>query len=520
MSALNVAAQFSDDECSADEDKADSVDDESCPDKAPWTARATFILLGSLGFFNVYAMRVNLSIAIMSMVKSGGSSGNFTPVCGHRSKASAFVSMESDGEFDWDEATQGLVLGSFFWGYIITQIPGGVLAKHFGAKWLLGLGCLFTAIFTLMTPIAARYSVYALMAVRVMEGIGEGVTFPAMHALIAKWAPPFQRSLFSSIIYAGSTAGLVVSMPIAGILAQSSFLGGWPSIFYVFGAAGIVWFAFWAFLVYEDPDSHPWISVAEKTLIKRSLGRQVHHGSKVNVPYRRILTSPPFWAILIAHCGQNWGFYTLLTQLPSYVKNVLGFDVQQSGFISSLPYLCLYVVSIFGGLAADAIRAKGLLSTTATRKLYTALAFGIAGICLLTVSALGCNIPGVIAVISLAGAADGLASPGFNVNHIDIAPNYAGVLLGFTNCAATIPGIVAPYVTGLIINEDQSIQKWKIVFMISAFVFMFAAAVYAIFGSGEEQEWNRQRTNVSEESPRKKDDTHDSLFENPSEEDR
>ncbi|CAG0925036.1 unnamed protein product, partial [Notodromas monacha] len=115
MSALNVAAQFSDDECSADEDKADSVDDESCPDKGPWTARATFILLGSLGFFNVYAMRVNLSIAIMSMVKSGGSSGNFTPVCGHRSKASAFVSMESDGEFDWDEATQGLVLGSFFW---------------------------------------------------------------------------------------------------------------------------------------------------------------------------------------------------------------------------------------------------------------------------------------------------------------------------------------------------------------------------------------------------------------------
>jgi MFS family permease len=98
-----------------------------------------------------------------------------------------------------------------------------------------------------------------------------------MHALIAKWAPPYQRSLFSSIIYGGATAGLVVSMPISGLLAESSFLGGWPSVFYVFGLLGIVWFVMWSMLVYESPDVHPWISVAEKRLINQSIGRQLQH---------------------------------------------------------------------------------------------------------------------------------------------------------------------------------------------------------------------------------------------------
>jgi MFS family permease len=81
---------------------------------------------------------------------------------------------------------QGLILGSFFYGYVLTQLPGGRLAELWGGKWLYGLGVLVTALFTLLTPWAAKTSVYLLVAVRVMEGLGEGVTFPAMHAMLGK----------------------------------------------------------------------------------------------------------------------------------------------------------------------------------------------------------------------------------------------------------------------------------------------------------------------------------------------
>ena len=75
--------------------------------------------------------------------------------------------------YEWDSETQGWILGSFFYGYIVTQVPGGYLARKYGAKWLLGIGILGTVIFTLLTPLAADLGAGYLIAVRVLEGIGE-----------------------------------------------------------------------------------------------------------------------------------------------------------------------------------------------------------------------------------------------------------------------------------------------------------------------------------------------------------
>ena len=67
----------------------------------------------------------------------------------------------------------GTILGSFFYGYIFTQLPGGWLATYFGGKWVFGIGILVTSVLTIVTPFAARQSVYLFIAVRVLEGIGE-----------------------------------------------------------------------------------------------------------------------------------------------------------------------------------------------------------------------------------------------------------------------------------------------------------------------------------------------------------
>ena len=64
-------------------------------------------------------------------------------------------------------------MGSFFYGYILTQLPGGWLAERIGGKKLYGFGILCTAALTLLTPVAARFNFYALIALRVLEGIGE-----------------------------------------------------------------------------------------------------------------------------------------------------------------------------------------------------------------------------------------------------------------------------------------------------------------------------------------------------------
>ena len=79
-----------------------------------------------------------------------------------------------DGPFPWDESQQGIILGMFFYGYVLTQIPGGRMAEIVGGKWLMGVGVLITAVFTLLTPPAALTNDYLLYTVRIIEGLGEG----------------------------------------------------------------------------------------------------------------------------------------------------------------------------------------------------------------------------------------------------------------------------------------------------------------------------------------------------------
>jgi len=79
-----------------------------------------------------------------------------------------------EGDFNWDEHQQGIILASFFYGYVTTQIPGGIMAQKFGGKRLLLFGVFWTAVLTILTPLFTRLGDFAaIVAVRILEGIGE-----------------------------------------------------------------------------------------------------------------------------------------------------------------------------------------------------------------------------------------------------------------------------------------------------------------------------------------------------------
>ena len=107
------------------------------------------------------------------------------------------------GDFNWDSEEQGVILSAFFYGYMLTQIPGGYLAEKYGGKWLFGVGILLTAVLTLLSPAAAYASKEWFIAVRFLEGFFEGVTFPALQSMMAKWLPTPERSQLAAWIFAG-----------------------------------------------------------------------------------------------------------------------------------------------------------------------------------------------------------------------------------------------------------------------------------------------------------------------------
>ena len=108
-----------------------------------------------------------------------------------------------DGPYVWNEPTQGLILGSYYWGFIITQIPGGRLAELKGGKWVFWIAILINILCTLLTPICTYSGIPYLIIVRVIEGLAGGVSMPAMSVLITKWCPELERAYLTGIIYTG-----------------------------------------------------------------------------------------------------------------------------------------------------------------------------------------------------------------------------------------------------------------------------------------------------------------------------
>jgi len=449
-------------------------------------ARHVFAVMGFLGFANVYAMRVNLSVAIVAMVNntavsntSMANSSDTCPVTGN------ITDSTTDGPFDWGAREQGWLLGAFFYGYVLTQIPGGRLAEQYGGKKLYGVGVLITAIFTILTPLAAHIDIYALVLVRVVEGLGEGVTFPAMHAMLAVWVPPHERSRLAGLVYSGAQLGTVLSLPISGYLCDKL---GWESVFYVFGIIGVVWWVGWCYLVYDTPSTHPTIHPAERRYIVDSLGR-TRTTVRPKVPWPAILRSGPVWALTVAHVAQNFGFYTLLTELPTYMATVLHFNIRDNSIISALPYLIMLIVSLVSTRLADMVLAVGY-DRTYVRKIFNSCAIYLPALFLVLAGYSGCDSSVTIALLCIAVGVNGMQYAGFMCCHIDMASNYAGTLLGITNCAANIMGFVAPTVTGYIVAGHNDVPHWRMVFFIAAMIYCLGNTIFLVFGTAKEQKWN------------------------------
>uniref|UniRef100_A0A7N4P0R3 Solute carrier family 17 member 7 n=1 Tax=Sarcophilus harrisii TaxID=9305 RepID=A0A7N4P0R3_SARHA len=256
--------------------------------------RYVIAVMSGLGFCISFGIRCNLGVAIVSMVNN-----STVHKGGH-------VTVQK-AQFNWDPETVGLIHGSFFWGYIVTQIPGGFICQKFAANRVFGFAIVATSTLNMLIPSAARVHYGCVIFVRILQGLVEGVTYPACHGIWSKWAPPLERSRLATTAFCGSYAGAVVAMPLAGVLVQYS---GWSSVFYVYGSFGIFWYLFWLLVSYESPAQHPSISEEERKYIEDAIGESARlmNPLKFSTPWRRFFTSMPVYAIIVANFCRSWTF--------------------------------------------------------------------------------------------------------------------------------------------------------------------------------------------------------------------
>ncbi|XP_028414169.1 vesicular glutamate transporter 2-like [Dendronephthya gigantea] len=434
--------------------------------------RYVLLLLVFLGFVNIYGLRINLNVALVAMVNN-------------RTYTRGGVTVSEPAEFHWNSKTQGIVLGSFFYGYWALQVPGAWIAMKLGGTRVFGYGVLLSALLTLLTPVAARYSVGALIGLRVFEGLFLGVSYPCNHAIWSKWAPVSERSTLVTAAIAGAAVGNIVALPLTGLLCKYGFDGGWPTVFYFFGSMSILWYLIWEFFAYESPAVHPTISESEKDYIEGSIADEKIESDCP--PWGKILTSPPVWGINIGHFGACWGYYTLFTEMPTFLKDILHFDIKHMGFLAACPYMLKSVLGPLGGLSADFLIKYKIMSIRNVRALCYAIGCIFAGIFIVATSYATQRYLCVIFLVLGVGFS-GINAAGYAVNHLDIAPRYAGLLMGLSNTFGSMPGFLSPMLTGYIAHSKDP-EEWKIVFWITLIIYVVTSIIYAILVSGTKQPW-------------------------------
>ena len=384
----------------------------------------------------------------------------------------AVIAMQS--EFGWTETTKGLVLSSFFVGYMLTMAVSGWLADRFGGKLVLGIAVIWWSILTMLTPWAAYASFAMLIAARIALGLGEAATFPASYGMFSRWVPVKERARSIAFLSSGISIGTLFALMTTGWIVTNF---GWPAVFYWFGAVGLVWAAAWFYFIHDDPASHPRISQAELRRIGAGADKP---RERVRFPWRTFLRLPPFWALLINHFCCNVLLYVALAWLPSYFRDVQGLSLTGAGLYSAAPWLSMFVLTNVGGWIGDYLLGRGL-SLTAVRKTMQTVGLVGGAICLLLLrDAESANS----AVLLMCGAL-GIGSftvAGFGSNHLDIAPRYAGVLMGITNTIGTIPGVVGVALTGWLVETTGSYDS---VFLMVAGVNLVGVVVWLLFSSGE-----------------------------------
>lgn len=328
----------------------------------------------------------------------------------------------------------GLIGGSLHWLFSISAVVGGFMANRKPARvLLLGMGVFWALI---QLPMLFVTSLWAIVACRVLLGIGEGPASPvATHALY-KWFPDDKRNLPVALLHSGSAMGLL----IAGMMIPWINLHyGWRANFAVLAGIGLVWCAIWFRLGREGQLD--------------SLRKAAVVLDPVRIPYRRLLTDGTVLGNYLCHFAANWSLALTLTWVPTYLETGLGIDALNTGRLFGLFVLVTTPLSLVLAWWSQRLLRQGFSSRIA-RGVFVSVCLIVSGLLSIILILPGLTLAERIICMTLGG---GLSLVMYSVGPAMLAEvtpsSQRGGMLAIGNAFASLAGLSAPVITGLLVSS-------------------------------------------------------------------
>ena len=388
-----------------------------------------------------------------------------------------------------DSRAKGAVLSAFFYGYALTQIPAGWAAPTLGGASALGAGCLASVVPTALCALAtSRASGPAfLWAARFLAGCVQGVCFPSIHTVLAANVPAARRagaaSYSTSGMYLGSALGMLLLPPL---WQRSGSAVCYLAVATLCAASGAAW-------VTAGDDGPLAAAGHQQQQQKQQQGLLPGPGPPLGsgggggagatpwrigkgTPWRAMLGSSAVWTVVASNFAFHYTFFVILNWLPTYYT-AQGVDLGTAA--GTVPYLVMFALCNVGGWASDWLVAAGP-SVLAVRKGMNTLGFAVCCAALLSVSTAGRRgAASATAVVACAAGGAAISRAGFAVNHLDIAPSHAGLVLSLANTAGTLGGAIGVTATGWVLHSTGG--DWDAVFALPIAINAVAAVLFLLF---------------------------------------
>jgi len=322
----------------------------------------------------------------------------------------------------------GILLSAFFWTYTLCQVPAGWLIDRFDVTWILAIGFFLWSAATTATGFLHGFA--ALLTIRMVLGVGEAVAYPSYSKILARHFPEQSRGIANAILASGQACG-----PAFAIFAGGMVIGrfGWRPFFMVLGLASLLWLL-------------PWFRWRPREQSARATRTEPAFTAILEVVKQRSA-----WGTCIGLFSYDYYVYLILTWLPFYLVHERQFSLGATAKIGGSAFLLMGACAMVSGKLSDAWVSSGATPTLA-RKTFLCAGLTSAGILLV----LATLVPGKLSVgLLLAAVATlGTSSPHhFAVTQTMAGPQMAGTWAGLQNFIGNLAGIVAPPITGFVIDR-------------------------------------------------------------------
>ncbi len=364
--------------------------------------------------------------------------------------AISFVIGPLKQEFQFTDTQFGMILSAFGLGYVLMTALGGWLVDVWGARIVWPLAAIGWSVCVAFLGFAAGF--WSFIAFRFLLGITEGPHFPAVTRSISDWLPPSERARALSLGLVAIPISAVVGAPLTSYLVADF---GWRIMFFAISAIGILWAVVWYFLFRDRPENSSFVSESEKELILSSRASK-EENAKAPVDWRFILTHPALIANNIAYFAFGYMLFFATLWLPGYFLSQHGLNLKSVGWYLTIPWLVSALFMKAGGMISDWIYQKTGSSRMARAHLIWAsqLLAAIFFVLLSYTETLSTSL----LFLSLGLGFGMMPQPAFFSINIDVAKSRAASAQGVTSSCLSLAGILAPALTGWMIDLTGNYQ--------------------------------------------------------------